>query len=138
MITRRALLGAMFAAASMLAATPSIADGGLCGLVETGDWTAEIVAAQGEGGQPTLVVTGRAVAPTAGWTVELRAGPTARSMPPIQIIMLEAKAPDGMAAQVLTEHKLRLELPGEPAYRAVRIACDGEGVHEFTDVRLGD
>ena len=137
MITRRVLLGATIVSATMASVMPAMADGGMCGLVETGDWAVEIVPAQ-DGGQPTLVVTGRAVAPTAGWAVELRAGPTARSMPPIQMIALEAKAPDGMAAQVLTEHLLRLELPGEPAYRAIRIGCDGEAVHEFTDVKLAE
>ena len=135
MITRRVLLGATIVSATMASVMPAMADGGMCGLVEAGDWAVEIVPAQ-DGGQPTLVVTGRAVAPTVGWTVELRAGPTARSMPPIQIVALEAKAPDGMAAQVLTTHDLKLELPGEPAYRAVRIGCGEELVREFTDVKL--
>ncbi|MCC0030023.1 MAG: hypothetical protein H6891_07120 [Brucellaceae bacterium] len=135
MIARRDFLGAAIAAACMLPAERSMAGGGMCGLVETGDWAVEIVPAQ-DGGQPVLVVTGRVVAPTAGWTVELRAGPTARSMPPIQMIALEATAPDGIVAQVLTEHQLKLELPGEPAYRAVRIGCGEELVREFTDVKL--
>lgn len=130
MALKQILVAAVLAAAFALPASAADA----CPVLDHGGWHAAI---ESDGGRAKLVVAGRVTLPDAGWTAGLREGPMTRSLPPHQILVLVAKRGEGMAAQVLTERDVRIELPAQPAYRAVRIVCGETLLKEFKDIRGG-
>jgi hypothetical protein len=103
-----------------------------CPVLDSRDWSAFVNAMPGPDARPELIVSGTVQLPTAGYSVDLRPGPTEGASPPVQTVELVATPPDGPAATALTDMDVRLEMPAHSApagapspYRGVRVMCGG-------------
>ena len=139
-MTARALLPLALAAPLAACATPqapepnppALSRSDVC--PETRNWTAHIDAmpkvGDRPGSQPTLIVTGEALAPP-GMELSLVPGPLDRMMPPGQRLTLRmtpGRGPTGWQG-------IRAEIrPAQAKYRAVMIGCDGAEVARIEDI----
>ncbi len=106
-----------------------------CPVVENSGWKAWVNRMPGPGAAPTLIVEGQVTLPSAGYTVELKLGRADRSAIPVQQLILEASAPAGQPAQVLTPQTARIDTPAIAGkYKAVQIVCGGDVIAEITDI----
>lgn len=91
-----------------------------CGVLAQRGWTATL----SSGGSRTLTVSGEVDMPSPGYSISL-----ARTTDPADgdttTLALTARAPSGMAAQVVTAHPVRYFGPAAGPYATVRITCDG-------------
>lgn len=136
-INRRSILAAGLAGGLLAAtgATDAMAQDDLCPVVSSQDWEAWLARTPYSGDRLMLHVRGSVSMPTPGFAVSLREGPSTRSFPPTQMVVLEARPPlNDIAAQVITTASVSVILPGQEAYKAVRVVCGKEMLHEFTDV----
>lgn len=109
---------------------------GNCAVIESSDWAAWINAMPGPGAQRTLIVTGRIMLPTPGYTITLREGPADRSANPVQQLILDLAPPGGMVSQVITTAEVRYEGPAiAQTYRGVRVMCAGAAIADITEVQ---
>ena len=65
----------------------------------------------GPNSNPTLIAQFKIIAPTPGYTFDLKILEVAESMPPHYVFGLVASPPDGMVTQVETETNVRIEMP---------------------------
>lgn len=107
---------------------------GGCGWLGAGRWRASV--RRTANGMRELVVSGVVQAPTPGYTISGRLGPTTRSLPPSQIIALTATPPEGVVGQVVTEQRVEMRfLTPHDAFRAVTLTCGAAPVARLNDVR---
>ncbi|HEY0627159.1 MAG TPA: hypothetical protein VGD10_10560 [Allosphingosinicella sp.] len=122
------LIAAMLPMAGMIAVTmPLSISGGTahaqsaCPILNS-NWQAFVNAMPGPRSRPTLIVTGSAQVPTAGYRLRLirgvRAGATQR-------LVLRVTPPRGAAAEVISNVDLRAEAPAQRGLRRVVIECRG-------------
>ena len=77
----------------------------------------------GPGAQPTLIVTGKVPAPTAGYRFDW-GDPMVMESYPVQVaLQLRAYPPAGPAAQVVTTYDVRGEWPMSPPVGSVTVRC---------------
>jgi hypothetical protein len=106
-----------------------------CAVIDSRNWKAW-TASDGTG--MTLHVTGEVDLPTPGYAVTLDLGASDRMMPPGQRVTLEATAPEGLVAQVITATPVALEAPGAyPEYRSVVVGCGDVTLAEIAPVGTG-
>lgn len=135
--SRRLLLASGLAGGLLAAtgATNARAEDDLCPVVSSQDWEAWLARTPYSGDRLMLHVRGIVSMPTPGYAVSLREGPMTRSFPPTQMLVLEARPPlNEIAAQVIATSQVSVILPGQDTYKAVRVVCGKELLHEFTEV----
>ena len=94
-----------------------------CPITGSSDWRAWINAMPGPGAQPTLIVTGKVTAPTAGYRFDW-GDPMVMESYPVQVaLQLRAYPPAGPAAQVVTTYDVRGEWPMSPPVGSVTVRC---------------
>ncbi|PHP67496.1 hypothetical protein CSC94_07250 [Zhengella mangrovi] len=114
---------------------PARAANDICPVVSSQGWEAWLAETPYSNGRLMLYVRGSLSLPTPGYMVSLRAGPTTRSMPPTQIVVLETREPENrIVSQVVVQGGVSVILPGQEAYESVRVVCGNTLLHEFTDV----
>jgi hypothetical protein len=125
-----ASLAVLVAGCEFVELEPPVVPPDECPVIETRNWSAFVNAMPGPGARPELIVSGQVRVPSAGYSVELVAGWTDRSLPPVQTVELIALPPFGPAAQVVTAMDVRLAMPapatrpgGAAPFRAVRVVC---------------
>lgn len=94
-----------------------------CPVTGSGDWRAWINAMPGPNARPTLIVTGKVTAPTAGYHFAW-GDPAIMESYPVQVALhLNAHPPAGPAAQVVTTYDVRGEWPMSPPVGSVTVRC---------------
>lgn len=117
----------IFAAGVLLASCASVpaAPAGplACPVTGSSDWRAWINAMPGPNAQPTLIVTGKVTAPTAGYHFAW-GDPVVMESYPVQVALeLRAHPPAGPAAQVVTTYDVRGQWPMSPPVGSVTVRC---------------
>lgn len=113
---------------------PAITDG--CPVLASRGWTAHLDAMPGPGKTgPTLVIQGEVDVPTPGYRLALIPGPADRMMPPSRRFRLDAAAPGGMTAQVVTTAPISYRGPaGSSALPAIIVLCGDRTLATISDL----
>ena len=104
-----------------------------CAAISSANWAAWIAAMPGPE-RPHLIVTGDVTVPTGGYRIALELGPTLRSQPPIQHVLLRITPPVGPATQAIVTHQARGRFPALPSYRSVVVLCGGHTIAEIARI----
>jgi hypothetical protein len=135
MVRSLALAAAFFLGS---ACAPVAAPGGPrqadCPILASSDWTAWVNAMPGPGARPTLIVTGNVTVPTGGYATRMGPGPTLRSEPPIQHVLLDVTPPSGAATQAVMTLQARGEFPALPSYGRITVVCGNRILAEIAPV----
>jgi len=101
-----------------------------CHAVGSSDWTAHVERIPDHHNRPilkpTLIVTGKVIVPSEGYSVSLDLGPVRKLDAPVQQILVRTEPPAGPAGQALTTEDVRGAFPALKRYGAVTIRC-GDG-----------
>ena len=113
--------GALLASCTTVPAGPA---GPLaCPITGSSDWQAWINAMPGPNAGPTLIVTGKVTAPTAGYHFDW-GDPVVMESYPVQVaLQLRAHPPGGPTAPVVTTYEVRGEWPMSPPVGSVTVRC---------------
>lgn len=115
---------------------PPTGNASACQNIQAREWAAWVNAMPGPGGnRPHLIVTGKVSTPTGGYRLSLAQGPVQEMYPPIQQVILNVDAPDGMATQAIVEHEVRGSFPALDTYGAVTIHCGGRVIATISDIQ---
>jgi len=109
-----------------------------CPITSSSGWTAWVNAMPGQGGRPTLVVTGKVVTQSAGYQVAFdRYMQIRRGQPPQAFVTLYVAPPEGgsMNAQVLSPHEVRWEWPLQQPVGGVVVRCGDKTLAEITRIQ---
>jgi hypothetical protein len=117
------MASALFGSACAPGGPPGETSAAACSILASSDWAAWINAMPGPGARTTLIVTGNVTVPTGGYATRLRLGPTLRSEPPIQHVLLDLAPPSGAATQAVMTLQARGEFPALPRYGRVTVLC---------------
>lgn len=97
-----------------------------CPVIQSENWTAQLMPLPGGEGRYQLVVTGNVTMPTPGFTFAWEQGRLDRSAIPAFELRLLTNAPAGTVAQMLETREVIYAGPAAAArYRSVTITCDG-------------
>lgn len=109
-----------------------------CSVFESGEWNAWIEETPGAEDNLRLHVEGEVVVPTPGYTFSWELSLMDRAMPPGQHLILKAKPPEGIVAQVMTREKVTYEGKAlYSQYRVIFVRCGENVLAEIYDVQLG-
>ena len=107
--------------AAVPASEPHGASG--CPISGSSDWTAWVSAMPGPGARPTLIVTGKATAPTGGYSFGWGGVRVMESYPVQVVAELRPVPPAGGATEALVTHEVRGEWPISPPVGSVTVTC---------------
>ena len=110
-----------------------------CPIYETRAWAASVEATD-TGAKPfTLQVRGTVDLPNPSYEITFRPGPMDRRQPPGLTILLDAKAAEGVALQVIDQRQVEFGLETHVSdFHTVRVVCGERVLSEFSNVSVAD
>ena len=111
------------ALASCAAVPPGAEPAGPCPIIGSSDWAAWVNAMPGPNARPALMVTGKVMVPTAGYTFAWHDLRVMESYPVQIVAELRAIPPQGPATQGIVAHDVRGEWPMSPPVGSFTVRC---------------